>query len=169
MTAVRIIHAADLVARPWKNGQGVTWEIAIDPPGAGLGRFRWRVSRARIEADGPFSLFPGCERWIVCADGKGFALAFEDGAILPVPPARLVAFPGDRPVTCRLVDGPCTDVNVIARRELPVRAELVAAPSELPTGIGSALRLPDEVLVRLDGGRALHASFAPGGAGAWTS
>lgn len=161
MTAPRIIHAADLVATPWKNGQGVTWEIAIDPPGAGLDRFRWRVSRARIEADGSFSLFPGCERWIVCVEGQGFALAFEDGAILPVPPARLVAFPGDRPVTCRLVDGPCTDINVIARRGLVREVALAVASPELSDGIGSALRRGDEVLVRLDGGRALQARFAP--------
>ena len=30
MSEARIIDAADLMPRPWKNGGGVTWEIAID-------------------------------------------------------------------------------------------------------------------------------------------
>src|SRR3712207_6156024 len=102
----KIIHASDLVPRPWKNGGGVTWEIAIDPPRAGLEDFRWRVSRAPIEADGAFSLFPNCERWITCVEGAGFALAFDDGARLQVPAFQPIRFSGDRPATCRLTDGP---------------------------------------------------------------
>ena len=39
-----------------KNGFGTTTEIAIDPPGAGVGgRFRWRLSIADVERSGPFS------------------------------------------------------------------------------------------------------------------
>jgi environmental stress-induced protein Ves len=131
MSSRSIIRSDDLVPRPWKNGQGVTWEIAIDPPGSGLDDFRWRVSRARIEAEGPFSSFPGCERWITCVEGAGFALHFEGGVELAVPPFVPVRFAGDRPVLCRLAGGPCTDINVIARRDLVrVAVAVVAAPPD---------------------------------------
>jgi environmental stress-induced protein Ves len=158
---MKIIRASDLTSRPWKNGGGVTCEIAIDPPGASLQDFRWRISRARIEADGPFSLFPNCERWITCVEGSGFALHFDDGVKLAVPPFLPVRFSGDRRVACR-VAGPCTDINVIARRDL-VSAEVavVPAPAALPEGVGSAFQERDEMLVRLDASRALRAAFAP--------
>jgi environmental stress-induced protein Ves len=155
---MQIIRASGLVPQPWKNGGGVTWEIAIDPPGAGLEDFRWRVSRARIEADGPFSLFPNCDRWITCVEGAGFALHFDDGVKLAVPPFLPVRFSGDRAVTCR-VAGPCTDINVIARRDLvSVEVTLVPAPAALPEGVGSAVQKNGEVLIRLDGSRALRAT-----------
>jgi environmental stress-induced protein Ves len=157
MSSRSILRADELVPRPWKNGQGVTWEIAIDPPGSGLDDFRWRVSRARIKADGPFSLFPGCERWITCLEGAGFALHFEDGVKLAVPPFMPVRFAGDRPALCRLAGGPCTDINVIARRDqVEVSVAVVAASPDLPEQIGSALREKDEILVRLDQWRALR-------------
>src|SRR5687767_5315273 len=159
---MHIIRSTDLAPRPWKNGGGVTWEIAIDPPGAGLENFRWRSSRARIEADGPFSLFSGCERWITCVEGAGFALQFEDGATFQVPPFHPIRFSGDRAATCRLADGPCTDINVIARRDLvSVEVGIVPAPTALPEGIGSAVQDDRDVLVRLDPARALRAAFRP--------
>ena len=162
MSEARIIDAADLVPRPWKNGGGVTWEIAIDPPGANLEDFRWRISRARIEAEGPFSIFPGCERWITCIEGAGFALHFDDGVKLPVLPMMPVRFSGDRPVTCRLAAGPCTDINLIFRRDrLQAEVSIVEAPRELPAGAGSALSRGCESLVRLDAAQALSATLIP--------
>jgi environmental stress-induced protein Ves len=155
-----IIHSADLVPRPWKNGQGVTWEIAIDPPGSRLDDFRWRVSRARIEADGPFSLFPGCERWITCVEGAGFALHFQDGVKLPVPPLMPVRFSGDRPAMCRLAAGACTDINVIARPDqVAVEIAMIDAPADLPAGVGSALREGGIILIRLNESLALRAAL----------
>ncbi|EGD04024.1 hypothetical protein B1M_13530, partial [Burkholderia sp. TJI49] len=54
-----LTRAADLVASPWKNGGGVTREIAAFPPGAALDAFAWRVSVADVGAAGPFSRFDG--------------------------------------------------------------------------------------------------------------
>jgi hypothetical protein len=51
----------------WKNSGGATWEVACSPGSDGLDRFDWRVSTARIERDGPFSMFPGIDRLIVPA------------------------------------------------------------------------------------------------------
>jgi environmental stress-induced protein Ves len=120
------------------------------------------VSRALIEADAPFSLFPNCERWITCVEGAGFALEFEGGTVLQAPPFHPVRFSGDRAATCRLADGACTDINVIARRDLvSVEVGIVPASDAVPAGIGSAVQDERDVLVRLDPARALRAVFRP--------
>ena len=42
---------------PWKNGLGVTREMAVFPSGANLerGDFLWRLSSADVGTSGPFS------------------------------------------------------------------------------------------------------------------
>lgn len=52
----------DLPATAWKNGGGVSREMACAPEGSDP--FDWRVSVATIEADGPFSRFNGIGRTI---------------------------------------------------------------------------------------------------------
>ena len=47
------IRAADYRAMAWKNGQGMTREIAREP---GDGDFLWRLSIAEVAASGDFSL-----------------------------------------------------------------------------------------------------------------
>jgi environmental stress-induced protein Ves len=56
------LRAADRTPRPWKNGGGQTTDVAVFPDGAGLDDFDWRVSIARVDGDGPFSIFPGVDR-----------------------------------------------------------------------------------------------------------
>ena len=75
----RLIDLSALKPQPWKNGGGSTLQIAIDPTDAGLDTFSWRVSQARIESDGPFSLFPHVSRWIMLVEGNGFDLDFPGG------------------------------------------------------------------------------------------
>jgi len=54
----------------WKNGGGMTSEIVIEPPGAGLNDFDWRLSMARLDAPGPFSSFPGVDRLLLALEGQ---------------------------------------------------------------------------------------------------
>jgi environmental stress-induced protein Ves len=102
---------------PWKNGLGVTEEIAIAPEGATLADpFLWRLSSALVQADGPFSLFPGYDRTLVVIDGAGMTLD-ADGKRTTI--ARLDApfvFPGEASVTSALSEGPIRDFNVMALR-----------------------------------------------------
>jgi len=110
--------AGRLPAIPWKNGGGVTREIACQPPGAGMDAFEWRVSIAEIAAAGPFSSFPGVDRVITLLDGAGVLLRSDDGTVdhrLDTPLAPF-AFPGEAPVHARLLDGACRDLNVMTRR-----------------------------------------------------
>ena len=102
---------------PWKNGLGVTEEIAIAPEGATLADpFLWRLSSALVQADGPFSLFPGYDRTLVVVEGAGMILD-ADGKLTTI--ARLdapFAFPGEASVTSALTEGPIRDFNVMALR-----------------------------------------------------
>lgn len=116
--SLRLFSVDDLPATPWKNGGGVTREIACHPPGAGMSNFDWRVSIAHIASDGPFSLFPGVDRLITLLRGGGVHL-FDEGAQVdhrldtPLVP---FAFAGEVPVHARLLTGDCHDFNVMTRR-----------------------------------------------------
>ncbi|MEP6882581.1 MAG: HutD family protein, partial [Dokdonella sp.] len=59
---IRLLHARDYQRNRWKNDGGWTTEIASEPLADAASGFRWRVSIAEIETDGPFSQFTGVER-----------------------------------------------------------------------------------------------------------
>jgi environmental stress-induced protein Ves len=115
-----VLHltSADVVEQPWKNGRGVTHELAIWPPGASLEHldFDWRISRSAVEESGPFSKFAGFDRVLVVTRGAGLTLTHGDEA----PRTRLRAhepyrFSGAWPTRCELSTGAVEDLNVIFR------------------------------------------------------
>ena len=101
----------------WKNGGGVTHELAVSPLGADFNDFVWRASIAEVNRDGPFSLFSGIDRTIVLLDGAGFMLELDQteqhSLDQPYQPFR---FAGERAVTARLRHGPTRDFNLMVRR-----------------------------------------------------
>lgn len=116
-----LIRSADLVASPWKNGGGVTREVAAVPPGAGLDAFIWRVSIADVEQAGPFSRFAGIDRTLVLLSGAGMLLdeTQEAGGVQvhALTQALDVArFAGEAAINARLVDGGTRDFNLMVRR-----------------------------------------------------
>ena len=117
-TATRRIRLADIEATPWKNGGGVTREIATGGTPDGDSGWGWRVSLAEVAADGPFSLFPETDRVIAVIDGGGMDLLRPDGTILALEPFQPMRFAGEAPFEGRLRDGPVRDLNVMARRGL---------------------------------------------------
>lgn len=111
-----ILRAATRRALPWKNGGGITREVAAFPPGSGLADFDWRISIAEVRAAGPFSRFPGVDRQMAVLEGR---LALSLGA----QPARSLAsdtpplfFSGEVPAFGEPLDGPVLDLNVMTRR-----------------------------------------------------
>ena len=82
---MRLLPAADRVPVPWKNGGGVTREVAAFPDGAGFDDFLWRISMAEVRADGPFSVFPGVDRVLAVLEGR-LRLAVEGLAPIEVGP-----------------------------------------------------------------------------------
>ncbi|MBX3699457.1 MAG: HutD family protein [Dokdonella sp.] len=123
---MRVIPASEQRRLRWKNDGGWTTEIARDPLAGDA--FRWRISIADIERDGPFSPFPGIDRHLLLLSGNGIELDI-DGA----PPRRLVQrfgcvrFAGEATVDCRLLGGPTRDFNLMVQRAT-LRAEVVARP-----------------------------------------
>ncbi|MQP67284.1 HutD family protein [Niveispirillum sp. SYP-B3756] len=105
------LKAADYRRTPWKNGGGVTAEIAVFPAAAGLDDFGWRLSMAAVAADGPFSTFPSIDRTLTVLSGR---LALNGHPLGPKDPP--FAFDGDMAVDASLMDGPVTDLNVMTRQ-----------------------------------------------------
>lgn len=105
----QILHPADFTTTPWKNGGGITHEIARQEGGAG---FLWRLSIAEVASDGPFSCFDGYARILTVIDGAGIALHGADG-VLTALPLHPVAFDGATPIEGRLLNGPIRDLNLI--------------------------------------------------------
>jgi uncharacterized protein len=119
---------------PWKNGGGVTTEIAVFPEGAGLDDFEWRLSVANVASDGPFSLFPGIERTLAVLEGEGIVLSIGDRPELTLTRGSApFAFPADQPISARLIAGPILDFNVMSRRgRISHLVERVAWSADVP-------------------------------------
>lgn len=140
------VHLTPADARrvPWRNGRGVTEELAIGPAGATFeaGDFAWRVARAGVVEDGPFSAFPGFDRVLVVTEGAGLRLVHGDAPPTTLPPRVAHRFRGDEPTSAALVAGPVRDLNVLARRGVcAADAEVRAAgrPSAVVVGPGVGL------------------------------
>ena len=116
MTGVRLLRAEDRVARPWKNGGGVTRDIAVFPDGAGDEDFLWRASIATIEKAGPFSAFPSVDRAFLSLRGNLRIEIGDRGAQRLHPGSPALLFGGEDPVRAEPLGGPCTALNIMTRR-----------------------------------------------------
>lgn len=143
---MRLLRAADRVAVPWKNGGGVTREVAAFPEGAGFDGFDWRISIADVAAGGPFSRFPGIDRVLTVIEGRGMVLSVEGLAAVDLNErSNPFAFPGDASCAAELTDGPIRDLNVMTRRGTCTAAvRRILAPEEIPC------RAAATILVALD-------------------
>ncbi|HNR78381.1 MAG TPA: HutD family protein [Parvularculaceae bacterium] len=106
---MRIVEIESLPLSPWKNGGGVTREVAQARDEKGL---VWRLSFAEVERDGAFSIFAGLERVLTVLSGAGLILRHENGKI-EATPGSPVRFSGDLAIDCALIDGPVRDFNLI--------------------------------------------------------
>ena len=114
---MKLIPADAMRRMPWKNGGGVTTEIAIAPAGATLDNFDWRVSTAQVDAAGPFSRFAGIDRSLaVIAGGRLTMHRADTEAVTLAPGEAPVRFPGEADVHATL-DAPLSDFNVMTRRD----------------------------------------------------
>jgi environmental stress-induced protein Ves len=122
------VHLADVQAAPWRNGGGVTRELAAWPA---QGEWQWRMSVAEVESSGPFSRFDGITRWFAVLQGAGVVLnvhkpgdSGESGArehrlTQNEPP---LCFDGGAATDCQLINGPTQDFNLMVRDSgLPAR------------------------------------------------
>jgi environmental stress-induced protein Ves len=110
------IDLRHIAQQPWKNGAGLTREIAFG--GASAADFDWRLSVAEVDRDAPFSHLPGVDRCITLLTGPGMRLRSSDGSVDHRLTAALAPFhfSGDVALNATLVRGACSDFNVMTRR-----------------------------------------------------
>jgi environmental stress-induced protein Ves len=99
----------ELVDVPWKNGGGVTRNIATGQIG---GATAWRISRADVDVEGPFSNFTGLTRILTVVSQNSMDLEHKDG-VLHARAWEPLQFDGGMNVTSHLKDGPLTDLNLM--------------------------------------------------------
>jgi environmental stress-induced protein Ves len=107
----RCIEAELVAPQAWRNGGGQTRELLAWPDAA---NWQLRISRADIEKDGPFSAFPGIERWFAVLSGNGVVLQVPHDVTLAAGDAPL-QFDGALAPGCTLVNGATQDLNLMAR------------------------------------------------------
>ena len=136
MNAPRLttLPASGFRRTPWKNGGGVSTDIAdcyrLDAAPAAWDGVIWRLGRTQIETPGPFSDLTGYERLQVVIAGRGLVLVTPDGEIDLREPLRPVRYDGGTPIVTRLEHGPVEVVNLIADRALCDIALSVLKPGE---------------------------------------
>jgi hypothetical protein len=87
-----------------------------------------RISVARIDRNGPFSAFPGVERWFSVLEGAGVILNIDSQVLKLDTQSAPFCFDGGNPPDCSLVDGATNDLNLMCRGG---RGTLLAAHSAL--------------------------------------
>jgi environmental stress-induced protein Ves len=110
--SAKLLRCASYSRMPWKNGAGVTLEIARDTSGSQSG-FGWRFSVADVEVPGDFSAFAGYQRIITVLEGMGMTLTVNGQRSRLLQPLDPFAFAGEAVVSCELPEGPVRDFNLI--------------------------------------------------------
>lgn len=166
------LDAKDYRRQPWRNGMGVSHQIAEARDGEGWAGLVWSFSRTGFSGPVPFSDQPGIDRIITLVSGTSLVLGARDaGPDLNVPPrSGPVAFDGGRQLD-GIAEGSIEVVNLMARRgavriamayagaeaqsfgadTVLVHACAGEARLELDQPRGGAILLADRATLRFDG------------------
>jgi uncharacterized protein len=171
---MRITHLAPsgYTRSPWKNGGGVTVDIAEERlPGSLSGSWDgliWRLGRTTISTPAPFSDLAGFDRCQVVIAGSGLVLDTPGGEVDLRQPFKPARYPGEAPISSRLENGPVEVINLIADRaraviglhvlrageaiELEGDMAVLHAPSTAATldVVGRGLAMAPDHAIRLD-------------------
>ena len=139
-----LLRRADYVTRPWRNGGGVSHEIAWHA------EEDWRLGLAEIVRDGAFSDYAGFDRTLTIGQGQGLWLNAH--ALGPDP----FSFRGEEAIAARVTAGPLVVVNAITRRGFcghevrrsPAQGRL--SGSDFVVALGGPVRASGETLQALD-------------------
>lgn len=149
--ALQLISPNQWQTQAWKNGGGITHQLARFDDNAGM---RWRVSIAEVASDGPFSRFEQTDRIIMLLEGKGFCLhGAEDKPVVLEKALVPFAFAGETAIECTLINGPVRDFNLMTRRyDIKAGLQVLSVPQAL------SLQLAQESMLYLASGQ-LQVSF----------
>jgi len=130
--SLNVVHLSDRPAQPWRNGGGQTRELLAWPSAAG---WQLRVSVADIDRDGPFSPFPGVQRWFVVLQGEGVALHLPGGRRELTRHSPPCGFDGEAAPGCTLLGGATRDLNLMSLRAVGDTTMRAVQPGQtLPAG-----------------------------------
>lgn len=108
-----VVRLEDVCATPWRNGGGVTRELAVWPQATD---WTWRMSVAEVRQSGPFSRFDGVDRWFAVLAGSGVQLRVDKQThpltVLDAP----FFFDGAASTDCQLTDGATQDFNLMVKK-----------------------------------------------------
>ena len=121
----QLIHANEVHPQPWRNGGGQTRELLTWPNAA---NWQLRISRADITQDGPFSAFPGIQRWFAVLEGAGVVLHLPDAPSTLRAGDTPYAFDGGSAPGCTLIDGPTQDLNLMVQHGKGTMLAVQATP-----------------------------------------
>jgi uncharacterized protein len=169
---MNLVRCDAVEPQPWRNGGGLTRELLSWP-----GRDGWalRISVADIRADGPFSVFPGVDRWFAVLQGSGVLLALPGGGRTVEAEAAPLHFRGEAAPHCTLLAGPTRDLNLMIRRDAGRGTMQRVMPGEAfaPRSAFRAVFATEACMLQADGSDALRLpafalAWADGGAqGTW--
>lgn len=156
MTLAIVCHD-DVTPQPWKNGGGLTRDLLAWPDAAG---WQLRISVAEVARGGPFSAYPGVQRWFAVVQGAGVLLQFGEKTHKLNTESEPLLFDGADAPGCELVAGATLDLNLMAQQQAgkagmarvlpgaawvdqaPLRALFTARPAELIVDGRLAATLP---------------------------
>lgn len=156
---IHTVRLSDVPAQPWRNGGGSTCELLVWPasgasagasagasggassgvsggassgPSDGPSTAPWqcRISVARIEQNGPFSPFPGVERWFAVVQGEGVVLRFANRRALLSVGSQPLRFEGASAPQCDLLDGATQDLNLMGQSAAGRAGMFTVTPGE---------------------------------------
>ena len=108
-----LIRLDEVAPAPWRNGGGVTRELLAWPSASD---WTLRMSVAEVASDGPFSRFPGVQRWFAVLSGSGVRLTVAGEARELTAASPPFQFDGGADTVCQLLAGPTRDFNLMLRR-----------------------------------------------------
>lgn len=117
---MKVITQKNYISMPWKNGLGITQEIYKED--------YFRISKASIDKDSHFSIFPGQNRILITLEGYGICIN-EDKNYLE---DDIFYFSGDDETYAKLISGPIKDFNIIWDPKLiSTSIEIIKGPKQL--------------------------------------
>ena len=113
---IQVLTAQQYREMPWKNGLGVTLEIARSH-GEALDDFDWRISIADVKTAGSFSYFLKKQRVLSILEGTGLALKIDHNRPVNILKKEFISFHGECDVYAELLENEIRDFNLIYDHE----------------------------------------------------
>jgi environmental stress-induced protein Ves len=109
MLDLRLLQVSDYLQKPWKNGAGISREVAVDSETP----FRWRLSLAKLSESSSFSLYAGYSRILVILNGGPVTVIHDEDKKRTLRAMDTFAFDGGSE-TRAIVGAAAEDFNVFA-------------------------------------------------------